>query len=140
VKVSHNFELACLNEEEGKDEEEARKKEERKYFGRLAFLFGTFAMVFHTTGVGVLFIMKAHKDERYIVIKAYKFTVLRVVFSIIIYYMSTLFLNIESINTMIGLQTPCTNTKTQHLKYPLYVTLPQLKSKISCLKISHIHL
>jgi len=55
--------------------------------------------------------MKTLKDKRYIVIKAYKFTILRV-FSIIIYYMSALFLDIESINTMIGLQTPTQKNTT----------------------------
>ena len=45
--------------------------------------------------MGVLFIMKTLEDEQYIVIKAYKLTVLR----IIIYCMSSL--HIESTNSMI---------------------------------------
>jgi len=76
--------------------------------------------------------MKTLKDERYIVIKAYKFTVLRV-FSIIIYCM-----HVRTIPRYRVYQhydrTADTNKKAQHFKYPLYVTLPQLKSKISCLK------
>jgi len=42
VKESRKFELACLKK---------KKKKKEKHFGRLAtFWFGTFAMLFSTTG------------------------------------------------------------------------------------------
>ena len=60
IKESHNFELARL------------KKKKEKHFGHLAtFWFGTFV------SVGVLFVLKTLEDEQYVVIKAYKFTILR---------------------------------------------------------------
>ena len=65
MNESRNFEVAHLEEEE----EEERKKEQ--HFGCLAtFWFGTFMMLFRTTGCG--FVMKILEVERYIVIKAYK--------------------------------------------------------------------
>jgi len=47
-----------------------------KHFGHPAtFWFGIFAMLF--APLGMLFIMKTLEDKQYVVIKAYKFTVLR---------------------------------------------------------------
>ena len=44
VKESHKFELACLKKKK-------KKKKKEKHFGRLVtFWFGTFAMLFSTTG------------------------------------------------------------------------------------------
>ena len=63
VKDSRNFELVCLN----------KKKKERKHFGRLAtFWFGTFSTTRCVVG------HEALKNEWYVVIKAYKFTVFEI--------------------------------------------------------------
>jgi len=53
-----------------------------KTFGHLmTFRFGTFAMLF--VPLGVLLVMRTLEDERYTVIKAYKFTVVKRFFGII---------------------------------------------------------
>ena len=71
VKESRNFELARLKK---KKEKERKKKE--KHFGHLAtFWFGTFVMLFCTTRRVVGY---EALEKEYIVIKAYKFTTLEV--------------------------------------------------------------
>jgi len=63
---SGNLELAHLKKKKKK------KKEERKPFGHWR-LSGTFVMLF--VPLGMLLVMKTFKDEWFIVIKAYKFTI-----------------------------------------------------------------
>jgi len=63
VKKVHNFELAHVKKKK-------ERKKERKHFGRLVtFWFGTFVVLFCTTGYVVL--LKTLEDERYILVKAY---------------------------------------------------------------------
>ena len=69
VKVSHNFDLACLKNK--------KKRKKEKHFGHLVtFWFGTFAMLFRATGH--VFCHENTQNEQYVVIKAFKFTILKV--------------------------------------------------------------
>ena len=66
VNKSRNFELARLK----------KKKNKETHFGYLViFWFSIFTMLF--TPLSMLIIMKTLEGEWYIVIKAYKFTILR---------------------------------------------------------------
>jgi len=71
VKESCKFELACLKKKKSKK----RKKE--KHFGHLAtFWFGTFVMLFSTTGCVVRH--ETLEDEQQVVITPYKLAVLEI--------------------------------------------------------------
>ena len=78
---------------EEQEEEEINK--ERKTFWSSGDFLVLSRCFFMPHAVGMLFVMKQHKDEWYIVIKAYKFTGFEI-FCIIIYCMSALSINIES--------------------------------------------
>ena len=85
VKESCNFDLAHLKK---------KTKKKEKHFGRLA--------TFTALSLGVLFTMKTFKDEQHIVIKAYKFTILRF-WDILSYHrcVSMLSIHIESTDSTI---------------------------------------
>ena len=92
MRQSCNFELAHLN----------KKKEE--HFGCLA-TSGLVLLRHFFAPLGMLFLMKTLEDEWYIVIKAYNFTIyeiLRNLFCVLIYCMSTLSLHMESTDSMIS--------------------------------------
>jgi len=73
VRGSRSIELARLKKERKKEEEE----EEEKQFGRFA-AFGWVLSRCFLAPLGVLLVMKTLEDERYVVIKAYKFTVFEI--------------------------------------------------------------
>ena len=87
AKVLHNFELASLKKKKKEKRKEKRKKKKKKKekrkekrkkikIERMNSQFG-----YH---IGVLLVMKTHKDERCVVIKADNFTVFGKFFCIII--------------------------------------------------------
>ena len=70
MRGSCNVELAHLKKE--------RKKEEEKQLGRFAAVCWVLSQCFLTLLGVFLLVMKALEDERYVVIKAYKFTVFEI--------------------------------------------------------------
>ena len=93
VKVSHNFDLACLKNK--------KKRKKEKHFGHLVtFWFGTFAMLFRATGH--VFCHENTQNEQYVVIKAFKFTVFESFKDFFcIYCISALSLHLESTDNMV---------------------------------------